>query len=84
MKMSISKFALVSDSMGSKLTLPNIQVFAYCGARQNDRRVIECINSMRYGDYGQVFLFLGGNSLKQWNGAPVVPPALVNINIQIV
>ena len=52
MKMSISKFALVSDSMGSKLTLPNIQVFAYSGARPNDRRVIECINSMRYGDYG--------------------------------
>ena len=82
--MSISKFAVISDSMGSKLILPNTQVFAYSGARPNDRRVIECINSMRYGDYEQVILFLGGNSLKQWNGAPAVPPAMVNIIFQIV
>ena len=31
-----------------------------------------------------IILFLGGNSLKQWNRAPVVPPAMVNKNIQIV
>ena len=77
--MSISKFALISDSMGLNLTLPNTKVFAYSGARPNDRRVVGCINSMRYGEYEQVILFLGGNSLKQWNGAPAVPPAMVNI-----
>ena len=82
--MSISKFALITDSMGSKLTLPNTKVFAYSGARPKDRRVIECINSMSYGDYEQAILFLGGNSLKQWNGAPAIPPAMVNINISIV
>ena len=79
--MSISKFASISDSMGLNLTLPNTQVLAYSGARPNDRRIIECITSMRYGDYEQVILFLGGNSLKQWNGAPAVPPAMVNIKI---
>ena len=77
--MSISKFALISDSMGLNLTLPNTKVFAYSGARPNDRRVVGCINSMRYGEYEQIILFLGGNSLKQWNGAPAVPPAMVNI-----
>ena len=77
--MSISKFALISDSMGLNLTLPNTQVFAYSGARPNDQRVIGCINSMRYGEFEQVILFLGGNGLKQWNGAPAVPPAMVNI-----
>ena len=77
--MSISKFALISDSMGLNLTLPNTQAFAYSGARPNDPRVIGCINSMRYGEFEQVILFLGGNSLKQWNGAPAVPPAMVNI-----
>ena len=72
--MSIARFLLISDSMAKNLELPNTEVVSMSGARNNDWRVIRCLNEIERGQYQQVIFFIGGNGLSDWGNKTANTP----------
>ena len=79
--MSISKFLLLSDSMGASLSLPETCILSIRGARANDNRLTDALNALQPGHF-----FIWWQRPQEWKRRQADSPEAVStfvIHIQL-